>query len=69
MGRNPWRYRQCLHCLEVFPASAFQALRYGSGHWRERGYSLRECPECGFVAQTRYFPIVQAPEAEGRRAA
>ena len=63
MGRRkPYRYRRCLHCLEVFPASAFTVLRYGPGHWRARGYSLRECPECGLVAQTRYFPVVDPGE-------
>jgi len=69
MARKPWRYRRCLHCLGVFPASAFQVLRHGSGHWRERGYSLRECPECGHLAQTRYFPVVRQDQAQSRWAA
>jgi len=64
--RRPWRYRRC---LEIFPASALRVLRLGSGHWRDRGYSLRECPECGFVAQTRYFPVVRGAEVERRWAA
>lgn len=63
MGRKTSRHRQSQHCLvEVFPASALRVLRLGTGHWREKGFSLRKCPACGHVAQTRHFPVVNQGE-------
>ena len=63
MGGKPWRDRQCLHCLEVLPDSAFEMLRYDTSDWfEERGHPLRRCPECNLVAPTRCFPVVNQGE-------
>jgi hypothetical protein len=60
-----WRYRRCLSCQGVFPGGDFRPLRYGEGHWRQKGYSLRRCPGCGTVGQTRDFPVVREKRAAG----
>jgi uncharacterized C2H2 Zn-finger protein len=54
---STWRYRRCPSCGASFPGGQLRLLRYGS-HWRQRGYSLRRCPRCGHVGQTRDFGIV-----------
>ena len=54
-----WRYRRCPSCRGVFAGGEFRPLRYGEGHWRDKGYSLRRCPGCGAVGQTRDFPVVE----------
>lgn len=53
-----WRWRTCPSCYVVFPGGQLRPLRYGEGHWRRHGYSLRRCPRCGHVGETRDFRIV-----------
>jgi hypothetical protein len=38
-GMTAWRYRRCPSCEAVFPGGQLRPLRYGEGHWRQRGYS------------------------------
>lgn len=58
MAREVYRYRQCPKCKRTFPAGKLRVLRYGLGHYHERGGSLRKCPYCGRVGFTQDFKVV-----------
>ena len=57
MPREPWRYRQCPSCQEVFPAGELKVVKIGSG-WNSYGTMLRRCPVCGRQGQTNEFHVV-----------
>lgn len=50
-----YRFRRCPSCRAVFPGGELKPLRFGPGHWHERGGSLRRCPKCGHVGFTQQF--------------
>lgn len=53
------RFRRCPLCHSVFPGGELKPLRYGEGHWHERGGSLRRCPKCGHKGFTQDFKVVK----------
>ena len=63
-----WRFRQCPQCRATFAAGELRPLRYGAGHWHQKGGSLRRCPRCGFVGFTQDFGIVSDRRMAGREA-
>jgi len=52
-----WRWRKCPACGVVLPAGQLIQVQYGS-HW-VRGYSLRQCPQCGRRGRTSEFQVVR----------
>src|SRR3972149_11456905 len=55
---SAYRFRRCRSCGSVFPGGQLEVLRLGSGHWHQRGGSLRRCPRCGRTGFTQDFPVV-----------
>lgn len=60
-----YRYRRCPHCHSVFPGGDLKPLRYGRGHYHQKGGSLRRCPKCGYKGFTQGFAIVRMEQALG----
>ena len=54
--------RRCRECGAVFPAGQLRVLRYGAGHYHDKGGSLRRCPSCGHKGFTQDFPVVRQPQ-------
>ncbi len=57
---TPYRYRKCPSCGATFPGGELKPVRFGAGHWHEKGGSLRRCPRCGHKGFTQDFKIVKA---------
>lgn len=58
---GPRVYRTCRKFGYVAGGGEFKILNYKRRRWKEKGVSLRKCPRCANVAQTRFFKVVSAP--------
>ena len=55
---SAWRHRRCPKCSAVVPGGELRVVRVQPTPPQRQGYSLRKCPRCGGVGQTRESKIV-----------